>query len=84
VQQPKYQYLKNLLAPIEEIGYFIFSNNNDVLPPNEDQILNSIFVFDNVTCDKQDAISEYFAIGRHVDCLSVSDQNIEALILHFL
>jgi len=33
LQQPKYQYLENLLAP-KEIGYFTFSNNN-VLLPNE-------------------------------------------------
>jgi len=25
LQQPKYQYLKNLFAPIEEIGYFTFT-----------------------------------------------------------
>jgi len=30
LQQPKYQYLKNLLAP-KEIGYFTFSNNNVLL-----------------------------------------------------
>jgi len=29
LQQPKYRYLKNLFAPIEEIGYFIYSNNSD-------------------------------------------------------
>ena len=61
-----YRYLKNLLASIEEIGYFTFSDNNDVVPPNE-ALLNSIFVFDDVACDKQDAIKEYFAMGRHAN-----------------
>ncbi|KYQ47387.1 hypothetical protein ALC60_13589 [Trachymyrmex zeteki] len=69
LQQPKYQYLTNLLTPIEEIGYFTFSNNSDVIPPNE-ALPNSIFIFDDVACDKQNAIREYFAMGRHahVDC----------------
>ena len=31
---------------------------------------NSIFIFDDVACDKQDAMREYFSMGRHsnVDC----------------
>ncbi|KYM97339.1 hypothetical protein ALC62_11983 [Cyphomyrmex costatus] len=66
LQQPKYRYLENLLEPIEEIGYFTFSNNSDVVPSNE-ALPNSIFVFDDVACDKQDAIREYFAMGRHAD-----------------
>ena len=64
LQQPKYQYLENLLTPIDEIGYFTFSNNSDVIPPSE-SLPNSIFIFDDVTCDKQDTIREYFAMGRH-------------------
>jgi len=53
LQQLKYRYLENLLTPIEEIGYFTFFNNNDVLSPPNEALSNSIFVF--VTCDKQDA-----------------------------
>ncbi|KYM93990.1 hypothetical protein ALC62_15399 [Cyphomyrmex costatus] len=69
LQQPKYRYLENLLAPIEEINYFTFSNNSEIIPPSE-ALPNSIFIFDDVACDKQDAIREYFAMGRHanVDC----------------
>ncbi|KYN03428.1 hypothetical protein ALC62_05728 [Cyphomyrmex costatus] len=69
LQQPKYRYLKNLLAPIEEINYFTFSNNSEIIPPSE-ALPNSIFIFDDVACDKQDAIRVYFAMGRHanVDC----------------
>ncbi|KYN21202.1 hypothetical protein ALC57_06430 [Trachymyrmex cornetzi] len=66
LQQPKYRYLANLLAPIEEISYFTFSINNDVIPPSE-ALPNSTFIFDDVACDKQDAIREYFAMGRHAD-----------------
>ncbi|KYM99641.1 hypothetical protein ALC62_09609 [Cyphomyrmex costatus] len=69
LQQPKYRYLENLLAPIEEINYFTFSNNSEIIPPSE-ALPNSIFIFDDVACDKQDAIRDYFAMGRHanVDC----------------
>jgi len=69
LQQPKYQYLENLLSSIDEIGYFTFSNNSDVGPPSEARP-NSIFVFDNVACDKQDTVREYFSMGRHshLDC----------------
>jgi len=67
--QPKYQYLENLLSSIDEIGYFTFSNNSDVVPPS-DAHPNSIFVFDDVAYDKQDTMKEYFSMGRHshVDC----------------
>ncbi|KYN06865.1 hypothetical protein ALC62_02179 [Cyphomyrmex costatus] len=69
LQQPKYRYLKNLLATIEEINYFTLSNNSEIIPPSE-ALPNSIFIFDDVACDKQDAIREYLAMGRHanVDC----------------
>ncbi|RLU25089.1 hypothetical protein DMN91_003181 [Ooceraea biroi] len=64
LQQPKYQYLENLLTSIDEIGYFTFSNNSDAILPCEARP-NSIFVFDDVACDKQDTMREYFSMGRH-------------------
>ena len=69
LHQPKYLYLEKLLGPIEDIGYFTFSDNCAVVPPSE-ALPNSIFVFDDIACDKQNAIREYFAMGRHskVDC----------------
>jgi len=69
LQQPKYRYLENLLSSIDEIGYFTFSNNGDVVLPSEAHP-NSIFVFDNVAYNKQDAVREYFSMGRHsyIDC----------------
>lgn len=47
LQQPKYRYLENILMPIEEIGYFTFSNNCEVILPSE-ALPNSIFIFDDV------------------------------------
>ena len=69
LQQPKYRYLEELMTSIDEIGYFTFSNNSDVISPSEARP-NSIFVFDDVACDKQDTIREYFSMCRHssVDC----------------
>ena len=69
LQQQKYRYLENLFTSIDEIGYFTFSNNSDIVPPSEAHP-NSIFIFDDVACDKQDAVREYFSMGRHanVDC----------------
>jgi len=58
--------VKNLLVPIEEIGYFTYSNNNDIVSLSE-TLSNSIFIFDDVVCDKQDAIREYYSMGRHAD-----------------
>jgi len=58
-----------LLSSIDEIGYFTFSNNSDVVPPSEARP-NSIFVSDDVACDKQDTVREYFTMSRRsrVDC----------------
>lgn len=69
LHQPKYQYLEKLFRQISDIGYFTFSDNCTVVPPSE-ALPNSIFIFDDIACDKQDAIREYFAMGRHskVDC----------------
>lgn len=67
LQQAKYQYLENILKPLsKDIGYYTFSNNSEVIPPDE-AMPNSIFIFDDVACDKQNTIREYFAMGRHFD-----------------
>lgn len=62
--QPKYQYLNMLLEPIEGIGYFAYNENVDIEKPCNAQC-NSVFIFDDVACDKQDVIREYFCMGRH-------------------
>ena len=51
---------------IDEIGYFTFSNNSDVVPPSAPKF----YFYNDVECDKQDAVREYFSMGRHanVDC----------------
>lgn len=44
--------------------YFPFKDNNENLEPTED-LENSVFIFDDVACDKQNKIREYFSPGRY-------------------
>lgn len=71
--QPKYQYLQKVLQPINGLELFMFSNNSSVIPP-ELAKPNSIFIFDDVICDKQNNIKAYFCRGRHkqIDCFYLS------------
>lgn len=64
LNQPKYKLLSKMLHDIKEIGYFPYSENGEILHPN-DARGNSVFIFDDVACDKQDKIREYFSMGRH-------------------
>lgn len=67
--QPKYEYLTDIMKSVPEITYETFSNTNEVMSP-EDVKENSVFIFDDVICDKQENMKNYFSMGRHksVDC----------------
>lgn len=67
--QPKYEYLRSVLAPIKGLGFHTFNNNADIVEPSKAQP-ESVFIFDDVICEKQDVIRSYFSMGRHrnVDC----------------
>lgn len=69
LHQPKYRYLETLLKPIKGITFEAFANGDDIEPPNKAKP-NSIFIFDDVICNKQDIMREFFSMGRHnqVDC----------------
>lgn len=69
LDQNKYKYLQSILKPIKDMGYYTFSLNDDVIPLNKAKN-NSIFIFDDVICDKQNNIKTYFSMGRHrnIDC----------------
>nr|CAH7767389.1 unnamed protein product [Callosobruchus chinensis] len=64
LNQPKYLYLEQLLKPIKNIQYFGYNASENILHPSEAK-QNSIFIFDDVACDNQDVIREYFSMGRH-------------------
>lgn len=67
--QPKYQFLENVLKNVKGIGYYKFSENEEVIQPSEAK-KHSVFVFDDIICDKQNNVSAFFSMGRHkdVDC----------------
>lgn len=69
LHQDKYKLLSKILSGLQGIQFFTFSNNEDVTLPDK-ALPCSIFVFDDVVCDKQDNIRAYFCMGRHydVDC----------------
>jgi hypothetical protein len=67
--QPKYVQLEQVMQRIPEIKYNTFSNTSDVLSPDEASY-NSVFIFDDVMCDQQQKMREFFSMGRHklIDC----------------
>lgn len=64
LNQPKYQYLEKVMLKVPELGFYTFSNNSDVIPIDQAKP-DSIFIFDDVACEKQDNIRSYFCMGRH-------------------
>ena len=69
LHQPKYRLLKHVVQKIKGMKYHSYRENEDVLDPAEAD-KNSVFIFDDVACEKQDKIRLYFSMGRHssTDC----------------
>lgn len=69
LQQEKYEYLRRLLEPINEIGYYEYSDEKDVPTPETIQP-HSLVIFDDVSSFNQDIIKSFFSFGRHTctDC----------------
>lgn len=67
--QPKYAYLRAVLAPLKYIGYYEYENSNDIIHPRDVKDF-SVIVFDDVICSEQSPIREHFSYGRHkkIDC----------------
>lgn len=63
LQQEKYAFLQYVLNHCR-LGYFGYSDNDDVIDPSN-ALANSVFIFDDVACEKQDKIRNYFCMGRH-------------------
>jgi len=74
--QSKYRYLVNLMTDKREIGYFTYFINSDIVSPNK--TLPNFIIFDNVACNKQDAIRKYISMGRLLWPLSDIRKNSEA------
>lgn len=67
--QPKYVYLRELLKPIVGLEFFEYDADTDIVPPKEAKA-NSVIIFDDVVCDSQSVIRDYYCFGRHknIDC----------------
>lgn len=62
--QPKYKLLEDVLKKVNGVSYFPFKDNDEVIDPSEARE-SSIFIFDDVSCDSQNKIREYFSMCRH-------------------
>lgn len=63
--QPKYKYLSELFQPLHGIEYNEFASADELIEP-ESIKPNSIVIFDDVICEKnQYIIQKYYSLGRH-------------------
>ena len=69
LNQLKYKYLDKLLTPVEGIEYLGFGEHDRVVSP-ADACPNSIIIFDDIACEKQDNVRAFYCMGRHknIDC----------------
>lgn len=67
--QQKYKLLSDILKNVPEIGFYTFESTKVIIPP-KDAKKNSIFIFDDVICDAQHIMRDYFSMGRHVNVCS--------------
>lgn len=62
--QDIYRELECVLKLLPEIGYFVFDNGEIIMEPNEAKS-DSIFIFDDISCENQKPVRAYFSMGRH-------------------
>jgi len=68
--QEKYILLKKIIDSIKGVNFYIFTNADQVIKPSLIK-KNSIFIFDDVICDNQTPIRDYFSMGRHSGANSI-------------
>lgn len=62
--QPKYKLLTKVLTDVADVKLFTFDGHSEIMEP-ENAEPYSIFIFDDVSCENQNMIRKYFAMGRH-------------------
>ena len=69
--QPKFNYLKmvikgvpGVLKPLEGMGYFAFTEHDQVVPP-EKVFPFSLMIFDDIQLESQKSCNEFYSRGRH-------------------
>lgn len=67
--QPKYKFLREVIKRVHQVKFHEFHDNKEVIAPDE-ALTNSVFIFDDVACENQINIRNYFSMGRHkhIDC----------------
>ena len=60
LNQSKYRFLKELLQPINGVQYFPSSKYDEVDAPNN-ALPNSVIVFNDIACEKQDTVKRFSA-----------------------
>lgn len=50
------------------IGYFCFNTNENIISSHKVKP-NSLFIFDDVVCDRSNVMRECFSMGRHSTCV---------------
>jgi len=67
--QDKYKFLQDVLNKVPAVNFYGYSDSETIVAPEEAEA-DSIFIFDDVACEKQDMIRNYFCMGRHnkIDC----------------
>lgn len=64
LHQSKYIFLENVLKMVPGTSMEKFRDNEDVLSPLSAKP-NSVIIFDDVACENQSNMRDYFAMGRH-------------------
>lgn len=62
--QPLYQFLEKILSMVPTVKFQKYRENDEVISPRDAEP-NSIIIFDDVACENQNNIRDYFAMGRH-------------------
>lgn len=71
--QPKYIYLEKVMDMVDDTSFNKYNHNSEILSPH-DALPESIIIFDDVACENQNNIRDYFAMGRHknIDCFYIN------------
>lgn len=64
LNQPKYEFLRKVIEPLNDMQYFAYTDHEDVISPSE-VLPDSIMIFDDIACEKQDSVRDFFCMGRH-------------------
>jgi len=65
LNQPKYRFLSNVLKPLS-IGFYTFNDSKDFIPLDEVKP-RSIVIIDDLMCEDQSLMREYFTQSRHYE-----------------